>query len=173
MADYKKLSELDAVTTVAADDLVEIAMANGAGTYISKKIEYANFTNGLGGAERSVNIIIGDASTVIFSNTKGYIGPFSADGTITAWNITEVSETPISGSIVVDIWKSNTVNYPPTVTDTIAGSEKPSLVSQTINSDSTLSSWTTSVLTGDYLGFNVDSVTDCKKVMIILSVDPV
>lgn len=106
----------------------------------------------------------------ILVNTKGYLQlPFS--GTITEWSVFEVSDTPIAGSIVIDVWNDTTGNYPPTVADSIAGSEKPTLVSQTNANDINLSTWTTNITSGDVIGFNVDSVTDCKNVCLQIKVN--
>lgn len=118
----------------------------------------------------NLNFVIGNGSSVIVQDTVGYLAQIPYDCEIVAWYITEVSETPIAGSIVVDIWKDTTGNYPPTVADSIAGSEKPTLSSATNNKDETLTTWTTTVSAGDCIGFNVDSVTSCKKIQLILTV---
>lgn len=55
-------------------------------------------------------------------------------------------------------------SYPPTVSNTIAGSEKPTLSSQTKNQDLTLTTWTTTVTAGDIIAFNVDSATTVSRV---------
>ena len=65
---------------------------------------------------------------------------------------------------VIDVWKDTFANYPPTVADTIAGSEKPTLSSQISNQDLNLTTWTTSVLAGDIIAFNVDSVSTVTKI---------
>ena len=57
-------------------------------------------------------------------------------------------------------------NFEPTVVDTIAGSEKPTLINAKKNQDLNLTSFTTTVLQGDIWAFNVDSITDIKKVTI-------
>jgi len=90
--------------------------------------------------------------------------PFNC--TITGWTLL----ADVSGSIVIDVWKDSYGNFPPTVADTIAGTEKPTLSSAQKNQDLTLSTWTTGLLQGDVLGFNVDSVTTVTWIALALRV---
>ena len=90
--------------------------------------------------------------------------PFNC--TITGWTLLADQ----SGSIVIDVWKDSYGNFPPTVADTIAGTEKPTLASVQKNQDLTLSTWTTGLLQGDVLGFNVDSVTTVTRIALALRV---
>lgn len=118
-----------------------------------------------------LSITVGNGVDVILAGTKGYSAPLPYGGTIQSWTIAEVSQSPISGSIVIDIGKDTTGNYPPTFpVDSVAGTEKPSLTSQKTNSDSSLSSWTTTFNAGDCFAFNVESVALCKKVQILIKV---
>jgi len=101
----------------------------------------------------------------IVAGTKTFIKiPYG--GTVVGWVVTEVSASPQAGSIVIDVVKDTTANYPPTSGDSIAGTEKPTLTTQTNNSDTTLSTWTTSVAANDYLGFIVDSVDGCSNILL-------
>lgn len=75
-----------------------------------------------------------------------------------------------SGSIVIDVWKDTYANYPPTVADTIAGSEKPTLSSATKNQDLTLTTWTLPLSRGDILRFNIDSVATVTRVTLSIRV---
>jgi hypothetical protein len=85
--------------------------------------------------------------------------------TITGWTIFGDA----SGAIVVDVWKDTYANFPPTVADTIAGSEKPTITATGVKGqDTSLSTWTTSVAAGDVLRFNVDSVTTIVAATLIL-----
>jgi len=85
-------------------------------------------------------------------------------GTITGWNI--VSD--ISGSCVIDVWKA--AGVVPTVANTIAGTEKPTLSSQQLNSDNALTTWTTAVTAGDVIGFNLDSASTLTSVNLIITI---
>jgi len=100
------------------------------------------------------NIVPGDGGCVTM--------PYS--GVITGWEIM----ADVSGSIVIDVWKDTYANYPPTIADTIAGTEKPTLSSQIKNQLLTLSSWTTAVSEGDIIKFNVDSSSTVNKVYLTI-----
>jgi hypothetical protein len=105
--------------------------------------------------------VIDGGGSAITTGVKGYLQvPFAC--TITGWR----ALADQSGSIVVDVWKDTYANYPPTVADTIAGTEKPTLSAVIKNEDTSLSTWTTSVSAGDILGFNVDSVATVTKVTL-------
>jgi hypothetical protein len=67
-----------------------------------------------------------------------------------------------SGSCVIDVWKA--AGTIPTVANTIAGTEKPTLSTQQINSDTNLTTWTSSVSPGDIFAFNVDSTSVLTRV---------
>ena len=77
-----------------------------------------------------------------------------------------------SGSIVIDVWKDSYGNFPPTVADTIAGTEKPTLSSEQKNQDLSLSTWTQDIDAGDVLAFNVDSATTVEQVTLTLRGEP-
>jgi hypothetical protein len=67
-----------------------------------------------------------------------------------------------TGNCVIDVWKA--AGTIPTGANTITGTEKPTLSSQQINSDLSLSSWTTSVAAGDIFAFYVDSASTITRV---------
>lgn len=71
-----------------------------------------------------------------------------------------------SGSIVVDVWKDTYANYPPTNADSITASAPMTISSSDKGTDSTLTGWTKTLLADDILRFNVDSVTNIKKLDI-------
>ena len=115
--------------------------------------------------EASLTFVIDGGGATITTGVKGdLIADF--DCYIVGW--TAVADQ--SGSIVVDVWKDTYANYPPTVADTIAGSEKPTISSATKGQDLTLTTWTQTVTKGDTIRFNVDSVTTCQRVTIALRV---
>lgn len=87
------------------------------------------------------------------------------DCVVEAWEIVAPIE---SGSIVVDVWKDTYSNFPPTVADTIAGSEKPTITSSQKGTDTSLGSFSTSLSKGDWLIFNIDSCTSITHVVISL-----
>lgn len=111
-------------------------------------------------------ITIDGAGSAITTGVKGtLIVPY--DCTIDCWAI--VGDQ--SGSTVVDVWKgSSPLTIPTSASDSIAGTEKPTLSSQQINTDLTLTSWTTSLVFGDVLVFNVDSASTVTRVTIQIKV---
>lgn len=112
----------------------------------------------------SVGIVNDGGGAVISTGNKGFLYcPYA--GTITA--ATLIADQ--SGSCVIDVWKAA---YPtvPTVANTITASAKPTLSSAQVGQDSTLTGWTTSVSTGDVIGFNVDSASTITRVALTLSI---
>ena len=108
----------------------------------------------------SVEFIIDGGGSVITTGAKGPIfSPFSF--TPTGWQI--IGDQ--SGSIVVDVWSAA---YPtiPSVANTIAGTEKPTLASAQINQDLALTSWAGAIARGDPINFNVDSVTSIQRATV-------
>ena len=101
--------------------------------------------------------------------TTGYKGsvpiPFAC--TITEWVIT----SNIPGSIVIDVWKDTYTNAPPTVVDSIAGLEKPTLVTAQKNRNLNLINWINLVAAGDHIGFNIDSITTIEQVTLQLTLN--
>jgi hypothetical protein len=75
-----------------------------------------------------------------------------------------------TGSIVIDIWKDTYANLLPTVADTITASAKPTLSTALKAEDLTLTGWTRMFNAGDWLRFNVDSITTVERVTISLTV---
>lgn len=115
---------------------------------------------------RSITLTLDGGGSVITTGIKADVRvPYS--GTITGWEIVANA----SGSIVIDVWKDTYANFPPTVADTIAGTEKPTLSSATKNQDTSLSTWTTSVTAGDWIRFNVDSVSTVTRVHLSIQVE--
>lgn len=115
------------------------------------------------GLKRSFGIVIDGGGSAITTGIKGDIViPYT--GTITQWTL--VADQ--SGSIVIDVWKDTYANYPPTVADTIAGSEKPTLSTATKNQDTNLTTWATAVTAGDTVRFNVDSVTTVTRATLVV-----
>lgn len=127
--------------------------------------DIADSTLFLDDAYDTIQFIVDGGGSAITTGVKGDIMiPFNC--TVLGWDI--VADT--SGSIVIDVWKDSYANFPPTVADTIAGTEKPTLSSAVKNQDTSLSSWTTTLTRNDWLRFNVDSATTVTKVTIAIRV---
>lgn len=112
-------------------------------------------------------IVLDGGGETLLVGPQGYFTVHRAC-TITGWRIKESSPTPISASIVIDVWKDIDANYPPTVADTIAGTEKPTLTAAIKNDDFTLTTWTPALAAGDVIGINIDSVTAAKRIELVL-----
>lgn len=109
--------------------------------------------------EDSFGIVVDGAGTAITTGSKGvrYI-PF--DCTVTGWDI----RSDISGSCVFDVKRSGV---------SLAGTEKPTLTASTSNQDLALSTWTTSLLTGDVVEFVVDSASTLTRATLTILVTKV
>jgi hypothetical protein len=117
--------------------------------------------------QRSKNlpyVISGGLATLATGTYVGYRVPF--DCTIVRVSL-GLNQT---GSIVVDIWKDSHANFPPVNGDSITASATPTISSGLTYEDATLTGWTTTLVTGDWLFFNVDSVTSAKTCSINLEV---
>lgn len=83
--------------------------------------------------------------------------------TVTAWHL--IADQ--AGNLVVDVWAEDYASSPPTVADTIAGSEKPTLSAVQKNQDTSLTTWG-AIAAGDVLGFNVDSAATVTHATLTL-----
>lgn len=115
---------------------------------------------------RTIYLVMDGGGLPITTGIKADVRiPYS--GTVTGWEIV----ADASGYIVIDVWKDTYANFPPTVADTIAGTEKPTLSSAAKNQDTSLSTWTTSLTAGDWIRFNVDSASTVTRVALAIMVD--
>jgi Collagen triple helix repeat (20 copies) len=120
---------------------------------------------GVGATDAAIQFIIDGGGSPIATGLKGFVEvPFSC--TINRWTLL----ADISGSIVVDIWKDAYANHPPVVGDVITASAKPTIGSSTKGQSSTLTGWTTAIVAGDILAFNVNSATTITKCTLSLKV---
>lgn len=150
----------DDLTQAAADNLFFRCLWDGTRWFVQKMI---HFNEDL--ISDTIQFIIDGGGTTITTGEKGHIEvPFNCE--VIGWSV--FANQP--GSIVVDIWKGTYANFPPTVADTITGSEKPTLSAATKNQDLTLSTWTPALTKGQVLAYNVDSVTSVQRVTISLHV---
>lgn len=116
-------------------------------------------TLGIVAAKRVVGVTIDGGGSPPTVGAVGYVVvPYA--GTIDRWDIT----ADASGSCVVDVWKA--AGAIPTNANSIAGTEKPTLSSQQIASDTSLSTWTTAVASGDVFGFELESVATCTRITV-------
>jgi hypothetical protein len=113
----------------------------------------------------NIQVVLGDGLNVMTPGVKGDVEvPYNCE--VVGWSIYEGTGT--AGTIVVDVWRDIYANFPPTVGDTITGSEKPALSAAVRNQDVSLTTWTKTLNKGDVLRFNVDSAATLKQVTVCL-----
>jgi hypothetical protein len=112
----------------------------------------------------AITYIIDGGGSVPATGAKGQISvPMAC--TITGWVITADQ----SGSAVVDVLRSTYAGFPST--SSIAGTSKPTLSSAQKNEDLVLTNWgSTSIVGGDEIQFNLNSVTTCTRLNITLNI---
>jgi len=96
--------------------------------------------------------------------------PYGA--TVTGWEIAayDASNALLSTSVVVDILSDSFANLPLAGSDSIAGSEKPTLTGASTNSDNTITTWS-AITEGNYIQAEIESVSaGTKKVVITIKV---
>lgn len=112
----------------------------------------------------SFGIVVDGGGAEITTGLKKYlVVPYNM--TITGWTI--ISNAP--GDCVIDVWKSDYANFPPTSGNSITGTEKPTLSSLQIAQDNALSTWSVNVLAGDIVAFNVDSADTVEWVSLTIN----
>ena len=145
------------VTASIADSTITFTKGDGSTFPIVVPTGSGSGTVSGGVLSGSFGITIDGAGSVLIIGNKGYATiPYS--GTITGWTMI-ANQT---GDCVIDVWKA--AGTIPTVADTITGIEKPTLSSQQIASDLSLSTWATSVTAGDVFAFYVDSTSTITRV---------
>lgn len=79
-----------------------------------------------------------------------------------------------TGSIIVNIWKTDYASYAPgthpVVADKITASAPPTITAAAKSQDSTLTGWTVALAAGDILAFNIDSCSGITKATLSLRV---
>jgi hypothetical protein len=115
----------------------------------------------------SITCVLDGGGAAIVAGGIAYVR-IPRTGTVTGWEVV----ADVSGSLVVDVWKDTYANFPPTIADTIAGSEKPTLSAAQKAQDLTLSTWTTTLVVGEYLAFKVDSAATITWAAVTLIIDP-
>lgn len=92
--------------------------------------------------------------------------PVHFDGIILRWRLLAIQ----SGDLQIDVWKTDYASFPPTVADTITGSDTPALVGTDHDESAALTGWTTEVSNGDTLRFHIDSVSGITRATLTLAI---
>lgn len=95
------------------------------------------------------------------------------NGQVTDWYVQayDNSNNMINTSIVVDIVSDSFANLPLSGTDSISGTEKPTLVNQSSSFSSSLSTWD-NLVQGNFIQAEIESVSaGVKMVLVSLAVD--
>ncbi len=74
------------------------------------------------------------------------------------------------GSVQLDLWKTTFAAFPPTVANTITGTDKPRVVGGVKATSVALTGWNTTINAGDVLRLNVDSFLVMKRAALMLKV---
>lgn len=114
---------------------------------------------------KTITVTFDGAGSVLTAGLRAEVEiPYS--GTVSSWNI---FGSP-TGSCVIDVLSSTDYSTYPTF-NSIAGTEKPTLSSQGKNQDTNLTSFSTSLTSGNILRFNVDSASTVTKVYLNLKIN--
>ncbi len=110
---------------------------------------------------RTINYVIDSGSIAMLPGNKGSV-TLDVSGIIES--VTVLSDQ--QGNIVMDIQKSNYNNFP--TFSSILGGNQIQLINQRKYKDDQLNGWTTSLLAGDILTFDVISVSNINRFLISL-----
>ena len=110
---------------------------------------------------RVIGVAVGDpAGSTLATGVLGYT-VVPAACTIIGWDI-----VVDAGTATVDIWKVATGTAKPVDANSITASAVPAISTGTAVASTTLTGWTTSVASGDIVGFNLDAVATAKFIMV-------
>lgn len=138
----------------------------GAGVKYDSKGRIASDVKTVNARTRALGFVRdGDGSAISTGSPRYVQSPFS--GKIIGWSL----GADQSGSVVIDVWRDSTANYPPTAADTIITTGKPTLSSQTNAESTDVSGWDRRVSVGDWFGFNVDSASTVTWVRLAIEVE--
>lgn len=145
---------VDADVTLAANSDARVATQKATKSYVDNKT----------GGTLSLNVIFDGGGSVLTTGSGSYID------ILIPYNCTILQSTLVattSGSVAIDIWRTT---YPgiPTSGNTIVASAKPTLSSQQVVRDSTLSGWTTAIPSDSTLRFSVSTSSLVTRVVLNL-----
>lgn len=97
---------------------------------------------------------------------KGYLFvPYAC--TIDCWAVV----ADVVGSAVIDVWKGSAPFVVPlSAAESIAGTQKPTLLGTQLANNLSLTTWTTSLQFGDVIAFNLDSASTVSQITLQIKV---
>ena len=147
------LSATTTFTLPSADGAINQRLRTDGSAALSFADEYDKISFGFDGG-----------TLVMATGLKARLAGIGYSGTIVGWYLVG----DLSGSVTVDIWKSNAAV--PTVGNTITASAKPALSSAQYGASTTLTGWTTTFLHDDVFIANIDSATTITNLSLVLRV---
>jgi hypothetical protein len=142
-------------------DIPAVLVCNGA------TATWGELGGAVAGTTQAIQIPLGNGTDVIPLGVYTDIS-MPTGGTFTKWRLL----ADAAGDLVVDLWKDVYASYPPTVADTITGSDKPTLTADDESESATLTGWTQVFEEGDTIRVNVDSSATITLATLILEYTP-
>lgn len=138
--------------------------------YIYSSTGWAEIKTSENGANDAI-----DSITIVFdAGVDGEIDVASQTDIYVPYNCTIKAYTMLAvgtGSIVINVWKNTYENYPPTASDSICATNRPTISEAIKSQDLTLIDWSTSINAGDTIRANVDSCAGISRVSLTLTVE--
>ena len=118
-----------------------------------------------GGVLGAMPLMMSGGGVAIPTGIAGWLeSPCQA--TIIGWKLMSTEQS----TITVDIWKTAFAGFPPTGANSITAGNPPKLTNQKANSDTALAGWTTSLVAGDIVMFNINA-TNGNAIRAMISLD--
>jgi len=121
--------------------------------------------HGAGSNDAIISFIIDGGGSAI---TTGIKGDLAIQFNCEIKEVELLADT--TGSIVIDLWTTDYTNYPPTVANSITASDKPTITNGIKSKNTTLTGWTTNLVIGNTLRYNIDSASSITRCLISLKV---
>lgn len=121
----------------------------------------------------SITIELYNGGTDLTTGIKDTPVALPYGGTVVGWEILSYNAANVltSTTSVIDILSDTFANLPLAVTDSIAGTEKPSLSAASTASDNSLSTWT-ALTKGNYIQAEIESIgSGIAKIVVVLKVE--